>query len=437
MKIKLLNKLRSYLFLKISLVFTLGFFSIVTFVLLLHRSFFLHPVLPEIHKNAVNYALYIINELGTPPDIEKARQLTEKLQMQIRFESPTFNWASHEDMIGFSDVDLPPYKEVEGTFIGLTRSGLCVKIHRDSGRYLLVVHPREARFKRIVELYLMFIVAFVTSWIIATYFIMNWLLKPVKVLHEGMQQLSKGNMNYEMTTNRSDELGKLVNSFNTMTRRIREMIHARDRLLLDVSHELRSPLTRVKVALELLEDSDTKTTIRDDISEMETMVSELLETERMNSQYGGLKREDTNMLQITQEVCADFQHREPGIKIVSFPDSVSLKVDRERIKILFRNILDNALRYSTPDGYPVEISLREKADESIIAVQDFGSGIPEQELPFIFEPFYRVDKSRSKETGGYGLGMSLSKKIMEAHGGSIEVISRVKVGTTIFLKFKR
>jgi signal transduction histidine kinase len=83
----------------------------------------------------------------------------------------------------------------------------------------------------------------------------------------------------------------------------------------------------------------------------------------------------------------------------------------------------------------VEISLREKKDEIIISVQDFGTGIPEQDLPFVFEPFYRVDKSRSKKTGGFGLGLSLSKRIMEAHGGNIEIASRPNVGTTVFLKF--
>ena len=143
------------------------------------------------------------------------------------------------------------------------------------------------------------------------------------------------------------------------------------------------------------------------------------------------------MLKLAQEVCAGFRDQKPGIKIISFPADIYLNVDPERIAVLLRNIIENALRYSEEDGYPIEISLRQKNDESIIAIQDFGSGIPEPDLPYIFEPFYRVDKSRSKETGGYGLGMSLSKKIMEAHGGAIEITSKLKVGTTVFLKFKK
>ncbi|MFQ5674953.1 MAG: sensor histidine kinase, partial [bacterium] len=89
------------------------------------------------------------------------------------------------------------------------------------------------------------------------------------------------------------------------------------------------------------------------------------------------------------------------------------------------------------DSSPVQVSLLENNGEVVVAVQDFGTGIPQQDLPYIFEPFYRVDKSRSKATGGYGLGMSLSKKIMEAHGGDIEISSRLKQGTTVYLKFRR
>jgi signal transduction histidine kinase len=200
---------------------------------------------------------------------------------------------------------------------------------------------------------------------------------------------------------------------------------------------LRSPITRIKLALEFIKEKKTRKNLQDDITEVETKITELMETERLNSQHGKLKLKRTNLHQLLRDLCSDFQNQKPGVKILPFPENINLALDPERIRILFRNILDNTLQHSDPQGYPVEISLREKPDEYTIAVQDFGKGIPEKDLPFIFEPFYRVDKSRSKKTGGYGLGMSLSKKIMEAHGGTIEIISRLKVGTTVFLKFKK
>jgi signal transduction histidine kinase len=249
--------------------------------------------------------------------------------------------------------------------------------------------------------------------------------------------LSAGNIDTQISTKHRDELGKLIHSFNTMTARIKEMIQARERLILDVSHELRSPLTRIKLALEFVKDQEARENIRDDITELETKINELLETERLKSQHGKLKLKKTRLLPLLEDVCGDFANRKPGVRIMHFPEKVYLNLDPERMKTLFRNILDNAIRHSPPEAYPVEISCREKPDEFTIVIQDFGNGIPENELPFIFEPFYRVDKSRSKKTGGYGLGMSLSKQIMEAHGGHIEVSSRLRVGTTVFLKFKK
>jgi signal transduction histidine kinase len=437
MKIAILEKFRSYLFLKIVLVLTLALLTTIAFILISQRFIFFHRISTPIQRNAVNHALYIINELGTPPDISKARQIVQREKIQIRFTGPTGQWVSHKHMIDFPGLQLPAYKEIPGTFIGFDDVGLCVEIRKAKGRFLLVMHRRREGLTYLLGLFALSILIFTTLSIIGIYFAMNWLLKPIKVLDEGVKQISTGNIDYEMSTRRNDELGKLVDSFNTMARRFREMLYTRERLLLDVSHELRSPLTRLKVALEFLEESPTKTSIRDDITDMETMVTELLETERLKSQYGGLKLENTNLLHLVQQVCTEFQGQKPGIKIASFPGTISLKIDPKRIHILFRNLLDNALRYSRPGDYPVEISLREKADEITISVQDFGSGIPGQELPYIFEPFYRVDKSRSKKTGGYGLGMSLSKRIMEAHGGAIEITSQPKLGTTVFLKFKR
>ena len=136
-------------------------------------------------------------------------------------------------------------------------------------------------------------------------------------------------------------------------------------------------------------------------------------------------------------VCRSFKDRLAGNFRSAFPESLSLELDPERFKIMLRNVLDNALRYSEPDGPPVAIGVQSTPEEIVISIEDHGKGIPEQDIPHIFEPFYRVDKSRSKETGGYGLGMNLVQKIMTAHGGRIEVSSRLNLGTTVTLHFKR
>ena len=215
------------------------------------------------------------------------------------------------------------------------------------------------------------------------------------------------------------------------------MIHAKEQLLLDVSHEIRSPLTRIKVALEFVPDGNTKKSIREDLSEVEKMIMEILETERLNSDHGKLYLKKANVSVIIKEVLQDFQNRSPGVKLTSVPKGVFLNIDIDRIKTVLKNVIENSLKYSKPESQPVEISIDEEEKAVVIRIKDYGSGIPKEELPYIFEPFYRIDKSRSKETGGYGLGMSLCKKIMEAHGGTIEINSELNIGTTVFLSFKK
>lgn len=432
-----LKKLRSRLFLKILLVFSLALFITIN-VLGIAQRYFFHPKrFPIMRKNMVSYAKYIINDLGIPPDIKKAQELVNNLRINIQFETPTQKWSSLKIPINIQKLNLPVYDPDKKIYAGVSEHGFSVAIQRNNIRYLLIMRPRREVFGYVAGMFLLFMIAFTTIMITVMYFIIRWILKPIRILDKGVKEISEGNIDYKMSTKRTDELGQLITSFSTMTDQIRKMIQARDQLLLDVSHELRSPLTRIKLALEFIREKETRKNIQDDITEVETKITELLETERLKSRHGKLKLEKTNLLQLIQDICIDFQNQRPGIKLVSFPENIYLKLDAERIKILFRNILDNAIRHSEPKGYPVEISLREKPDEYSIAIQDFGKGIPEKDLPFIFEPFFRVDKSRSKKTGGYGLGMSLSKKIMEAHGGTIEILSRPKVGTTVFLKFKK
>jgi signal transduction histidine kinase len=273
--------------------------------------------------------------------------------------------------------------------------------------------------------------------LVGAYFSIKRILEPIKLLTKGVDEISKGNLKHQISVTKKDELGELANSFNSMTKIINEMIRSKEQLLLDVSHELRSPLTRIKVAMEFLPDGKAKESISEDISEMEKMITEILETERLNSNYGKLNLEIYNISEIIKEVSEDFKDRQPGIKLIDIPKQVLLNIDVNRIKTVFNNILGNSLKYSKNQNQPIEISLSEQEKEIKIQIRDYGVGIPEKDLPFIFEPFYRVDRSRSKDTGGYGLGMSLCKKIMDAHGGKIEIKSSVNKGTTVELTFKK
>jgi signal transduction histidine kinase len=205
-----------------------------------------------------------------------------------------------------------------------------------------------------------------------------------------------------------------------MTGRVREMVRARDRLLRDVSHELRSPLTRLKVALELSPDADRKARMASDLAEMEMMIGELLDLERLREGHG-VRTARQNVVPILEEVAQDFDDRPPTVRVISATREIVAEIDADRMRTVIRNLLENALKYSLPDSHAVEASAAQNCEQIVIRITDDGPGIPEDDIPSLFEPFFRVDRSRSKRTGGYGLGLSISKRIVEAHGGTIAV----------------
>jgi signal transduction histidine kinase len=275
------------------------------------------------------------------------------------------------------------------------------------------------------------------------------LLSPLKTLTHAVERIRRGELGHQIPECGHDELGELARSFNAMSSGLKERIHLRDQLLLDVSHELRTPITRIRLALEMGPDGMAKESIRDDLREMEAMISEILETARLDSDNGKLDLEDVDLPALAAEIVADAEGRSPGAELIGVRGGQGpggqgpggqgpvIRIDRSRVRKVLANVIDNAMKYSSEGAKPVQVRIEADADEVRVHIEDRGVGIPESELPKIFEPFYRVDRSRSRETGGYGLGLSLCKRIMEAHGGSIAIASREGEGTEVTLAFPR
>ena len=282
---------------------------------------------------------------------------------------------------------------------------------------------------------MLWLLLFLLTGVVCTaYFFQKRLLRPVRLLDDGVERLSKGDLNVAVPVLTRDEFGVLTNAFNKMVGRVRQMVQARDQLLLDVSHELRSPLTRLKVALALLPEDENRTGMVGDLNEMEAMIAELLEMERIRDGRG-IRRETHDLLSVLREVAEDYRKGPPGIGIVSPVRELWLDIDKDKIKTVFRNLLENAVKFGLPDSRAVEIDLEQGADKVTVRICDDGPGIPQTDIPNLFEPFFRVDRSRSKKTGGYGLGLSICKRIMEVHGGSIAVTNNPGRGASFVLSF--
>ena len=387
-----------------------------------------------LHKNVLQYLNYVIGDLGTPPSLERARQVAEQASLRIYFEGASQSWATASEIHDFQKAHWRTWSKDPVIRIGRYRGHHFVEIDQDSGRFVfgldksLEMDPEKGRLAVIL-------LSLLTLIFIGAFLSIRWILKPVRWLDEGVRQVSRGNLKHRVPVKRSDELRDLAEAFNDMTDRIRNMLHTKEQLLLDVSHELRSPLTRVKVALEFLPEGKARDSIAGDIAEMEKMINDILETARMHHLHGELKLKQIKLVNLLEEILPDFEDQLPGIQLEDFPAALELNIDPGQIKTVFKNILANAIKFSNAKCDPVRINIKKESPYTVVQIIDNGIGIPPEELAFIFEPFYRVDKSRSKDTGGYGLGLSLCKTIMDAHDGKIEVASELGEGTTVSLFF--
>lgn len=383
-------------------------------------------------ENVSQYLNYLVQDLGTPPNYERAKELANHYSLKIHYEGLNESWSTSPSFPPIAEIDFHQWRKFPHLRLGHYRGNYLAAVQTEPGELIFSIdlshEHEEAR-----EIWIMGVLILLPVILIVAYFAIRRVLRPIRWLNEGVQAVAEGDLKHRVPEKRSDELGDLSKAFNTMTHRIDHMLQSKEQLLLDVSHEFRSPLTRIKVALEFLKDHPAQWGIREDIHELEKMVAEILESARLDSAYGHLNRQKTDLIALIEEVIESCEAPSGRIDFHSLAHSLPLNVDGGRIKIVLRNIINNALKYSSSAPGAVRVSVHQAESHAIIQVQDSGEGIPQEELPYIFEPFYRVDKSRSKATGGYGLGLHLCKKIMEAHEGKIEAAASPSQGTTLSL----
>jgi len=361
------------------------------------------------------------------PNLESARKISQVAHVEVRYEGPGEEWAT--------STALPSIEQVrEGRMRTSLGRHFYLENAPNGGTYLVVWNFADQMHATHVRL-LWMLLALIAFVVLTTYWIQKWHLRPVEALSAGMTRISGGDLDVTLPVLGQDELARLTTGFNYMVSRVKQMIVARDQLLLDVSHELRSPLTRMKVALSLLPTNAEKAGMNSDVNEMETMIAELLELERLRSP-NGLRREKQDLVPILREVARSFEGRPPGVWVAANCKPVLVSLDGDKIRRLLRNLLENAFKYSFPDSLPIELSAQQADGTIIVRVRDDGAGIPEAQMSSIFEPFFRVDPSRSKKSGGYGLGLSICKRITEAHGGTIEAQNNPGRGASFIVTFQ-
>ena len=255
-------------------------------------------------------------------------------------------------------------------------------------------------------------------------------LRPLRWLKEGVDQVSEGNLSIRVPVVRMDEIGQVGRAFNHMTGRVEQMLNDHDRLMADVSHELRSPLARIKVALEMLPEGDKRESIADDIREMESLTSVLLERERIKIRTTRPDDDEFDLVAMTRSVVDGLAGQAPGVVLAESPEALDIRADEALLKVLVQNLVDNAVKFSLDDSGPVEVRLGHDEQCVSITIDDDGRGIPDDMTGRVLEPFVKLDPSRGHRSG-YGLGLNLCQRIMQAHQGSIRIESRQPRGTSV------
>ena len=369
---------------------------------------------------------------ASAPDLDAARRAAARLELGIRFEGPSGKWSTDEEVPEHGTAARPA-----GPGPAIRSCGVaCYVATRPDGGTYVFVWKLQQRARAIHDRLLLALIGLLVAIVLAAYAFLRRVLRPLAWLRDAVARLGEGDLDVAVGRRTWDEFGDLSEAFDRMVGRVREMVRSRDRLLLDVSHELRSPITRMKVALELGDDDAMKRRLEPSVAEMEAMVAELLELERLRDGHA-LELEDCDLVRIVQGAAQDFAGRAPGVVLDAGPEQVRLTIDPAKVHVVIRNVVENAVKYSLPDSGPVRVSMDASASSVVVRVEDDGPGIPEKDVERLFEPFFRVDPSRSRRTGGYGLGLSLCKRIMEAHGGSIAARNRPGRGASFSITFPR
>ncbi len=283
--------------------------------------------------------------------------------------------------------------------------------------------------------------------IITTFILSRFVAQPLIKMKEATEQLSKGKHNVELHTDRKDELGELANSITKLSKDLKELKMARNEFLASISHELRTPLTYIKGYADIINRQDASENkikeyadiIREETEQLTVLIKNLFDLAKIDQNNFLIRREKVAICEIIQNVVELIQPvlTEKNILVnVNCPNEITAFVDPERLQQVFINILDNAIKHSD-ESSQISLDVNQTAQYLNITITDHGERIPRQDLPYIFDRLYRVEKSRSRQSGGSGLGLAITKEIIESHGGSIDIRSQPGMGTSVIIKLKR
>lgn len=379
---------------------------------------------------------YVRRDIGAPPRIDHALEITRRVPVDIFISGPDVRWTSDPNFPDPASLRFGPsayfsaepgalLDELKGVDFATRDSHRFLRFN-EGGYEIIVVTPKISQTRSRPPL-IPILVGFALLLVLCAYLAVRWLFRPVATIRQGAAYIGAGHFAHRIHTHREDELGELAGDINRMAGKVEAMLDAKRQLLLGVSHELRSPISRMTLGLALLEESAPVRALQQDVSEMRSIVETLLDAERLGSSHAVLTVSDVSLSELTSALRTQFFSDATRLQIAVPPD-LGARVDAPRIVLMLKNLVGNALRYSSDSDGPVELTITRMGDKLEFRVRDHGPGLSADQRTHLGEPFYRSDASRARETGGTGLGLYLAQQVARAHGGELRLEESVERG---------
>jgi len=444
----MLRRLRRSLFAKLTLTVLAAAAAVIVILVLAIGEAMRQGRAPQAWGPVSGFVKFTAEQIFAAPSQAVIDDAAARLGMQIRYQGPTLDYATDESMPTFDEArphhrhrHRHAWHHRDGVFVDFEDGGVQYLAHaRPPHRILLVSRLRGDAVS--VGLILSGVLAALAALFAGVHFWMRRALSPLVELDAHLAAVGRGEWR-EMQTKRVDEIGKLARGFNRMQLQLREMFATRERLLADISHELRSPLARMKVAVEFIADARIQKRLGEDIDELDSLTGDLLESARLTSKHGDLRTAPCVAAALVHDTVAQLDATARDyFRVQDDSAGAVINADARRLKRALRNLFDNSLKYSelAPGSITVTVAGDGIGDRVTITVQDRGPGLAPADLTRIFDAFYRADPSRTRTgggnntgigPGGYGLGMGLCRAIVEAHCGTVTAASAPGEGVRV------
>ena len=434
-------KIRSRLVQRIYLVGVVQFVVVIVALGIVFVSD--QPPQPGLMADTVQY---VVDDVAAQMDNQESlTAVVERVHRDLGWDLAAYD--AEGRLLATSGAQLPPPSAAPGESpfpLGPAPRAVALSLRgREVGHLVYMIHPPRVppgpQGPGVVAL-LVLVVVGISSWLTA-----RSLAAPLARLVATANAFGAGDLSARVRTNRSDELGDVARAFDDMAERVTKAIRAERELLANVSHELRTPLQRIHIALDLAAEGDAETAreslgeIAEDLGELSRIVDDVLTATRLSLKEGAttpsavppMRTERVELRGLIERAAGRFSASHPERLLeVSIHGDSAVEADPVLLRRVVENLLENAHKYAEDAAKPIALSSRLTADAVVIEVRDQGIGIAAADLERVFEPFFRVDRSRTRATGGLGLGLALARRIVEAHGGRLSLESELERGTT-------